>query len=87
MNPKPHSLMNFPEFIEAVTATAHRVEYGLLKLTRAITPPDVAPAVDLTGEHVGSLTEAVMGMTAGLCRIADALDGIADAIREGRSDV
>lgn len=51
---------------------------------RAITPPDVAAGQDACGEHVDSLTEAVMGVTAGLVKVADALDGIAKAIREAQ---
>jgi hypothetical protein len=45
---------------------------------------DVAPGKDAVGGHVQCLTEAVMGITAGLCKVADSLDGIADAIRETR---
>lgn len=46
----------------------------------AITPP-AAPGHDAAGGTVASLTEAVMGVTAGLVQVAEALDGIADAIR------
>jgi hypothetical protein len=34
--------------------------------------------------EIESLTEAVMGMTAALCKIADGMVDIADAIREHR---
>ena len=36
---------------------------------------------DETGGTVTCLTEAVMGVTAGLCKIAEAIDGLADAVR------
>lgn len=41
-----------------------------------------APGKDAAGGTVSSLTEAVMGITAGLVRVADALLDIANAIRE-----
>lgn len=47
---------------------------------RAITA-SAAPGHDEMGSHVESLTEAVMGVTAGLVRIADALGDVAEAIR------
>jgi hypothetical protein len=59
----------------------------------AITP-HAAPGTDETGGTVTSLTEAVMGITAGLCRIAyaidnagldrvaEAIDNLASAVRE-----
>lgn len=39
-------------------------------------------ANDDTGGVVGSLTEAVMGVTSGLCKIADAINNLAEAVRE-----
>lgn len=36
---------------------------------------------DATGGSVASLTEAVMGITAGLVQIADAINNLADATR------
>ena len=41
-----------------------------------------SPGQDATGGTVDSLTEAVMGTTAGLVRIADAISDLAEAIRE-----
>jgi hypothetical protein len=46
---------------------------------------DAAPGHDATGGTVNSLTEAMMGVTAGLVRIAEALSEVAEAIREGKS--
>ena len=51
-------------------------------VAKAICPQNAMAGKDATGGHVGSLTEAVMGMTAGLVRIAEAIDGLADAVRE-----
>ena len=51
------------------------------RLASAITPAG-APGTDATGVSVGSLTEAVMGITAGLVRIAEAIDGLSEAVRE-----
>ncbi len=48
----------------------------------AITPY-ASPANDAVGGHVESLTESVMGVTAGLCRIADAINNLAEAVRDG----
>ncbi len=47
-----------------------------------ISPVGAAYGTDDTGGTVASLTEAVMGVTAGLCKIADAVDNLAEATRE-----
>ena len=47
----------------------------------SITPTNVSAGTDANGGHVESLTEAVMGMTAGLIAIAGAIDNLADAVR------
>ena len=41
-----------------------------------------SPGKDETGGHVECLTEAVMGITAGLCRVAEAIADLAAAVRE-----
>ena len=41
-----------------------------------------AEGTDATGGKVMSLTESVMGVTAGLCRIADAIGDLAEAIKK-----
>lgn len=53
----------------------------LQHIADAVTAPGI-PGRDEAGGTVASLTEAVMGMTAGLCRIAEALEHIATAIEE-----
>lgn len=54
---------------------------ALRKIANAITPT-VAGNRDATGGHVESLTEAAMGISAGLVQIANALTDVAEAIRE-----
>ncbi len=70
----------------------------IAQLGQAITPslsavPGSAPT-DASGNHVASLTEAVMGITAGLYRIAEAIENLghdnyvaADGIKRAVSDV
>ena len=48
-------------------------------------PIGAAGGQDEAGGHVQSLTESIMGVTAGLCLIAGAIDGLADAMREAPS--
>ena len=52
---------------------------------------DATGAVDAGSAHlpgfVGSATEALMGVTAGLVRIAESIDRLADAVAERDSDV
>ena len=70
---------------EANTETIESALVNLASATEcianAICPRDAAPAIDAAGGYVGSLAEAIMGMTAGLCRIADSIEGLADAVR------
>jgi hypothetical protein len=49
-------------------------------VAHAITPPSVG--TDAAGGYVGSLTEAVMGVTKGLCEIAAAIESLAAAVQE-----
>ena len=51
-----------------------------LRLVARSIKADVAPGNDAIGGTVDSLTEAGMGITAGLVRVADALDSIAQAL-------
>lgn len=60
---------------------------GAVKGVRdAITPFSALPGRDETGGVITSLTEAVMGMTAGLVKIADSISELAAAVRE-RNDL
>jgi hypothetical protein len=55
-------------------------------LDRAITPRGIGGTLvtgghDATGGYVTSLTEAMMGVTAGLCRIAESIDRYTDVVK------
>ena len=58
------------------------VANGFTKLARAITPLSAMAGTDAAGGRVESLTEAVMGVTAGLVQIAEAISDLAEAVRE-----
>ena len=49
-------------------------------IAEAITPRGVSPGADETGGHIASLTEATMGITAGLCQVADSIERLAEAV-------
>ena len=51
------------------------------KIANAITK-DVCGSHDAAGGYVESLTEAVMGLTASMVKIADAIDRVASAIED-----
>lgn len=53
-------------------------------IANAITA-DAAPGHDAAGGTVNSLTEAVMGMTAALTMIAQAMERIADALEGAKN--
>ena len=55
---------------------------GLRNIANSITPMSAAGSMDATGGYVSSLTEAVMGHTKAVVRVAEALESIADALRE-----
>lgn len=52
------------------------------RIANSITPVSAVQGTDANGGSVGSLTEAVMGMTFGLVRIAEAITDLAEAVRE-----
>lgn len=58
--------------------TTDRMANGLAALANAITNSNVGPGLDANGGTVDSLTEAVMGVTAGLFRIAEAISDLKD---------
>lgn len=55
--------------------------YRLQRIGDSITA-NLVGSFDATGGHVESLTEAVMGVTSGLVKIAEAIDGLSEAIKE-----
>jgi hypothetical protein len=58
------------------------IHEGMRKIAHAIKPLDCVGGEDSAGMYVDSLTQAVMGMTSGLCRIADAINNLADAVKD-----
>jgi hypothetical protein len=55
---------------------------GFRVLANAVTTRRASARTDATGMRVESLTESVMGVTAGLMHIAAAITDLADAVRE-----
>lgn len=64
------------------------VATALHAVGRAITPAGAGGSNDAAGAYVASLTEALMGITAGLVKIAEAIEYHADrqASRNARPD-
>lgn len=54
-----------------------RLANSTLRIAEAITPRNTAPGRDACGGTVDSLTEAVMGLTAGMARIAESIESLA----------
>lgn len=66
--------VNVPKAIICLTE-----KFGQIAL--AITPTGL-PGRDATGGSITSLTEAVMGITAGLVRVAESIESLAAAVSE-----
>ncbi len=58
------------------------IRAGFFRLANAVTPLSALAGTDASGGRVESLTEAVMGVSAGLVMIADAITDLAEAVRE-----
>lgn len=80
----PDSNLEAANVVDVIAGAGHNVTNGLRAVASAITPADCMGGHDETGGTITSLTESVMGMTAGLCRIASAIESLADAIRDRR---
>jgi hypothetical protein len=63
---------------------AEKLANAILSLRDAV-KPCAAPGTDAAGGTVDSLTEAIMGITAGLEHIALSICDLADAVRERES--
>lgn len=63
----------------ALTRAVENLADSAKKIGVAITPI-AAAGKDANGGHVESLTEAVMGMTGGLVKIAEAIESLANSI-------
>lgn len=67
-----------PDIVDVVSRLADAARL----IADSIKPLDACQGTDATGGTITSLTEATMGMTAGLCQIADSINNLADAVRE-----
>lgn len=65
-----------------VVDVINRAARNLGKIAEAITPAMPSPARSLNGEYVGCLTEAVLSAANGLHQIAQAIESLAEAVRE-----
>lgn len=65
---------------------SEQLAHAILAIANAITPRAACASEDATGGVIESVTEALMGHTAGLVRIAEAIDNLAEAVREELSD-
>lgn len=61
-----------------------KVAWAMQDIARAIYPTGCAGGLDATETLVSSHTEAVVGLTASMCRIAEAIHDLAEAVREPR---
>jgi hypothetical protein len=61
------------------------IVHAVRSVANAITTPAALPGKDAAEGSVTSLTEATMGITAGLFAIARAIEGMTEAITEFRS--
>lgn len=71
------SNMEAANVVDVINAVAQ----SNMRIARAITSPASA-GTDAAGGHVESLTEAVMGITAGLLQVAEAIRELAEAHRK-----
>jgi hypothetical protein len=74
------------KFDEDFLDAAKDVSFVIGELADCIKPRELLPMKDDSGGLVGSLTEAVMGVTGGLVKIADAINNLAEAVREHKKD-
>ena len=63
-------------------ANESKLRRAASKIANAITPMAAMAGQDAQGGHVESLTEAVMGLTAAMSKVADSIQNVAEAIRE-----
>lgn len=55
---------------------------AIYSLTTSISDPSTHAGKDATGGYVNCVTEALMGNTAGLVMIAEAINNLAEAVRD-----
>ena len=66
---------------EAAHDIAEALREGLRTLALAITPKGF-PGTDANGGTVDSLTEACMGITGGLCSVAESIERLAGSVED-----
>ena len=66
--------------VTAISDLGHNAK----RIADSITDGGASPGPDGLGGHVGCLTESVMSVATGLSKIADAINDLADAVREGQ---
>lgn len=73
----------FNDFNDGENAASglHELARAVMSAKRAILP-DACGGPDASGGHVNSLTEAVMGVTAGLIEISRSIDFLASTVSE-----
>jgi hypothetical protein len=64
-----------------VVDVIHSLAVSTSQIASAIRSSGVAAGPDAMGGTIDSLTEAVMGVTGGLCQIAEAINQLADAVK------
>jgi hypothetical protein len=57
-----------------------KIAEAIIRFADAITPQNSVACTDAAGVNVSSLTEAIMGMTAGLVGISDAIYTLGEVI-------
>lgn len=68
-----------------LTEAVDQLSLEMNRIANAITPVGAVPSHDATGGTISSLTEAIMGMTAGMVQIAEAIEILAEAIKENKN--
>jgi len=61
---------------------AETIDEAMLRIGNAICSSNASGGPDAAGGHVTCLTSSIMGVTAGLVQIADAINNLAEAVRE-----
>jgi hypothetical protein len=74
-------MSNFDHDDRSIEAQVSDLAAATFRVAAAITP-NICGGKDASEGHVESLTEAVMGITAGLFEVAGAIRELAEAVRE-----
>ena len=66
-----------PEELQAI----NEIEEAIFDLANAVKPHGTTASQDATGGYVGSMTEATMGISAGLMAVAGEIHEVSEALR------